>query len=118
MNNVPLGDKIKDLRNKLGISMRELARRTGISAPFMSDIELGRRYPSDEVFALLAKQLKIPVEELQQHDARESLSDLKRMMHNDPSWGFAFRKIAEHGKQGKLTPSEIIKRLTENKGRT
>jgi hypothetical protein len=40
------------------------------------------------------------------------------MMHNDPSWGFAFRKIAEPGKDGKLTPGEIIKRLTEKKDRT
>ncbi len=115
MTNVPFGEKIKELRNKLGISLRELARRAKISAPFLSDIELGRRYPSDEVIAPLAKELKVSVEELKQHDARSSLSELKRMVHDDPSWGVAFRKIAEHGKAGKLTPSEIIKKLTENK---
>ena len=111
-----LGEKIKEARNKLDLSLRELARRTNITAPFLSDIELGRRFPSEDVLQALSKELKVPVEELARLDARSPLSDLKRMAQENPSWALAFRKMAEQGKDGKLTPEEIVKRLTKKKG--
>lgn len=111
-----LGEKIKEARNRLDLSLRELARRTKITAPFLSDIELGRRFPSDDVLQALSKELGVPSEELAQLDARSPLSDLKRMAQDNPSWALAFRKIAEQGKDGKLTPEEILKRLTSKKG--
>jgi transcriptional regulator with XRE-family HTH domain len=111
-----LGEKVKEARNKLDLSLRELARRTGITAPFLSDIELGRRFPSEEVLQVLSKELGVPTEELAKLDARSPLSDLKRMAQNNPSWALAFRKMAEQGKDGKLTPEEMIKRLMNKKG--
>jgi transcriptional regulator with XRE-family HTH domain len=111
-----LGEKIKEARNKLNLSLRELARRTKITAPFLSDIELGRRFPSDEVLQALSKELGVPSEELARLDARSPLSDLKRMAQDNPSWALAFRKVAEQGKGGKLTPEEMIKKLTSKKG--
>src|SRR5260370_15568817 len=59
-----LGEKIKELRLKLAVSVRELARRIGISAPFLSDIELGRRFPSPDVLLALAKKLVFSEDEL------------------------------------------------------
>lgn len=112
----PLGEKIKELRNKLDMSLRELARRIKISAPFLSDIELGRRFPSEEVLQALAKELKVSPEELAEHDARSPLSELKRLAQEDPAWAIAFRKVAEQSREGKLTPEQMIQKLTKRKG--
>jgi transcriptional regulator with XRE-family HTH domain len=110
-----LGEKIKELRLKSGISVRELAKRTKKSAPFLSDIELGRRFPSQEVLQALAKELGVTADELAQHDVRSPLSELKRLAQEDSSWGLAFRKVAEQSKDGKLTPEDMIKKLTGRK---
>ena len=37
------GQQMRQLRKRKGISVREIARRTGLSAPYISDLELGRR---------------------------------------------------------------------------
>jgi transcriptional regulator with XRE-family HTH domain len=111
-----LGEKIKELRLKSRISLRQLAKQINKSAPFLSDIELGRRFPSAEVLEELAKELGVPTEELAQHDVRSPLSALKRLAQQDSSWGLAFRKVAEQSQDGKLTPEELIKRLTGRKG--
>jgi transcriptional regulator with XRE-family HTH domain len=39
---VRLGDNIRQRRTQLGISLRELARRTRLSPPYISQIELGQ----------------------------------------------------------------------------
>lgn len=111
-----LGEKIKELRLKLNLPLRELARRIEKSAPFLSDIEMGRRLPSEDVLHDLAKELHVAYEELSKLDARTPLSELKQMAQENPSWAAAFRKVAEQGKGGKLTPEEMIRKLTERKG--
>ena len=66
-----LGAYIKELRKKNDLSLRELAKRLGgMSAAFLSDIELGRRYPSDEVLAKMATQLGVTLEDMKKRDAR------------------------------------------------
>jgi transcriptional regulator with XRE-family HTH domain len=110
-----LGEKIKELRLAQAMSLRELARRIEKSAPFLSDIELGRRFPSEDVLNDLAKELGVAIEELAKLDARSPLADLKRMAQEDPSWGMAFRKVVEQEKKGKLTPDEMIRKLAERK---
>ena len=40
--------QIRPLREKLGMTLRELARRTNMSATFISDVERGHRAPSLE----------------------------------------------------------------------
>ena len=48
MIEISLGERIHKLRDKAGLSLRKLADQIGISSPFLSDIELGRRFPSEE----------------------------------------------------------------------
>ena len=40
-----LGERIRELREERDLSLRELAGKIGVSAAFMSDVELNRRYP-------------------------------------------------------------------------
>lgn len=37
------GQQLRTLREKAGISLRDMAKLLDISAPFLSDLELGRR---------------------------------------------------------------------------
>ena len=115
MQTPSLGEKIKELRLNVGISLRELSRRAEISAPHLSDIELGRRYPSENLLSRLASQLETDLRELKKLDYRSSLDDLKRMMHSNPTWGIAFKQMAQDGKKGTLSPEELIQKLTKGK---
>jgi transcriptional regulator with XRE-family HTH domain len=87
-----------------------------VSAAFLSDVELGRRFPSEEKLSLLAKKLKVSVEELRKYDFRDEAEHIRRMMFADPATGLAFRRIAERMKEG-LSADEIVKRLGGKKTR-
>ena len=50
---------IKEKREQLGISQKELAERAKISQSFLCDIEQGRSKPSIDVAIKLAKVLKV-----------------------------------------------------------
>jgi transcriptional regulator with XRE-family HTH domain len=106
-----LGEKVQELRNGMDISMRELARRTGISSSFMAEIESGRRYPKEAYLAAIAKELGVKVGELRKLDTRSSLEDLKRLVDRDPAWGTAFNRISSAATDGTLTPAALIKKL-------
>ena|SRR2546426_5638137 len=110
-----LGEVIRELREKADLSLRELARKLDISPPFPSDVELGRRYPSQETLEKIAKILKISVEELGKYDHRDSVADLKRLIQSNPGLGFAFRTAVDELKQGKITAEEFERRV---KGRS
>src|SRR5690349_4900920 len=106
-----LGEVIRELREKADMSLRELAKKIDVSPPFLSDVELGRRYPSDETFQKMAKALNVSVNELKKYDHRDSVADIKRLIENNPSLGFAFRTAVDELKQGKITPEEFGQRI-------
>ncbi len=72
-----LGARIRELRDQKDLSTRELARKAQISIAFMSDIELGRRQPSEKVLAAIAKPLGTTLEDLQQYDPRPAVEEFK-----------------------------------------
>ena len=50
-----LGSRMKEARTAKGVGLRELARRMGISAPFLGDMEKGaRHYTPERVRSALA----------------------------------------------------------------
>ena len=114
MIEISLGQRLHELRDKADLSLRELSRKVGISGPFLSDIELGRRFPSEEILAKLAGALNVSLEDLKQYDNREPIADLKRLMDSDPKLGFAFRTAVEKVKSGELTAEELIARLSKS----
>ena len=111
MIEISLGKRLHELRDRADLSLRELAKRVGISGPFLSDIELGRRFPSEEILEKLASALNVPLQDLRQYDNREPIADLKRLMDSNPKLGFAFRTAVEKVKSGELTAEDIIARL-------
>ena len=63
-----LGEAIRYLREQRGMTLRALAKRVGISAPFLSDIEHNRR--NTDKLLLLAEVLDVDVKELKKLDTR------------------------------------------------
>ncbi|MGA3267302.1 MAG: helix-turn-helix transcriptional regulator [Verrucomicrobiota bacterium] len=106
-----LGEFVRSKRDELDISLRELARKLGITPPFLSDIELGKRYPSEPVMIKLAEFFKIPIDVFKLFDHRESLSDLKRLLEENKNLNVAFRTAIEEVKDGKLSPEQLAHRI-------
>jgi transcriptional regulator with XRE-family HTH domain len=108
-----LGQRIRELREGRDLSLRDLARKLGgFSAAHLSDIELGRRFPSDELLANIADKLDTTVADLRQYDSRPPLDEIKKMAEANPAYGFALRKMVEKH----ITP-EDIERLIEDKSK-
>src|SRR4029078_10451382 len=59
-----LGDYLREQRVNAQLSLRQLAEQTGVSNPYLSQIERGLRRPSAEVLQQLAKALRISAEQL------------------------------------------------------
>jgi transcriptional regulator with XRE-family HTH domain len=59
-----LGDYLHEQRLSARLSLRQLAEQTGVSNPYLSQIERGLRRPSAEVLQQLAKALRISAEQL------------------------------------------------------
>ena len=59
-----LGDYLREQRLAAKLSLRQLAEQTGVSNPYLSQIERGLRRPSAEVLQQLAKALRVSAETL------------------------------------------------------
>ena len=59
-----LGEFIATQRRSAQLTLRQLAEQTGISNPYLSQIERGLRRPSAEVLQQLSKALRISAETL------------------------------------------------------
>jgi transcriptional regulator with XRE-family HTH domain len=103
--NKTLGERIRELREAKDLSLREFATKLDLSAAFVSDIELGRRYPSGKVLGDIAKALGTSVEELQKFDTRAPVEDLKRLASSNPAYGLAFRTIVDK----RINAEELLK---------
>ena len=104
---ITLGQYIRELRDKKDISLRELAKNIDCSAAFVSDIELGKRYPSDEVLAEIAKVLGVKKSELEKYDVRSDVQDFKKLSQTDPQYAYAFRKMIDQ----KIDPEDVMKAI-------
>jgi transcriptional regulator with XRE-family HTH domain len=84
-----LGDYIKEQRGFAQYTLRQLAEVTGISNPYLSQIERGLRKPSAEVLQQIAKALRISAEALYVRagilEARDGDRTVAEALHSDPS---------------------------------
>lgn len=89
-----LGQSIRTLRTDQDVSLRALAGKVGISAPYLCDIELGRRLPARKVLAEIAHQLRIPLDRLEVLDPKPYVRELKAMIEQNPQLGPGLVKYA------------------------
>jgi transcriptional regulator with XRE-family HTH domain len=59
-----LGEFIRDQRRNARLSLRKLSEMTGISNPYLSQIERGLREPSAKILQAIARGLQISAETL------------------------------------------------------
>ena len=107
------GARLRELREQKNISLRELAKKIGVSGAFLSDIELGRRFPSQDKIDLLAKEIGVLAEELRQYDFRDEAETIRKMMFSDPKAGMAFRTLKDKLTRG-ANPQEIMDKLKDD----
>ncbi|WP_328589217.1 helix-turn-helix domain-containing protein [Actinomadura logoneensis] len=82
-----IGEYIREQRTRAKISLRQLADVSGISNPYLSQIERGLRKPSAEILQQIAKGLRISAEALYVQagilEAREAESDVQAAVRAD-----------------------------------
>jgi transcriptional regulator with XRE-family HTH domain len=60
----PIGPRIRALRDAIGLSLRDLAERSGVSAPMLSQVERGETSPTLAVAARIAQGLDLRLSQL------------------------------------------------------
>ncbi len=107
-----LGERIRQLRLEKKLSMRALALKAGIkSVAFIADIEKGYRKPAPENLERLAQALETPLEELRELDDRAPVSEIRRLVEENPEWAMAFRKMVKEAQRSNLTPRGLVKMI-------
>jgi transcriptional regulator with XRE-family HTH domain len=106
-----LGQYMRRRRDELDLSLREFAKRLDCSPAFISDIELGRRHPSDKVLGDMARILGVTVDTLRALDSRAPIDEIKRLTQSDPRFALAFRTMID-----KKVSAEELLQLANKKG--
>jgi transcriptional regulator with XRE-family HTH domain len=82
-----VGEYIREHRQRAKISLRQLAEVSGISNPYLSQIERGLRKPSAEILQQIAKGLRISAEAMYVQagilEDREADSDVQTAIRTD-----------------------------------
>lgn len=88
-----LGDVIREARTPKG-SLREYAKKLGITPSYLSDIENDRRVPAEDVLRKIAELLELGFAELMARAGRFG-EDADRYMRKHPTAGVLFRQLSE-----------------------
>jgi transcriptional regulator with XRE-family HTH domain len=75
---VPVGPRVKALREAGGMSLRDLAERSGVSAPMLSQVERGETSPTLQVAARIAAGLQLRLSQLLRLDEAGAVSIVRR----------------------------------------
>jgi transcriptional regulator with XRE-family HTH domain len=73
-----MGDRVHALRDAMGLSLRDLAERSGVSAPMLSQVERGETSPTLAVAARIAAGLELTLSQLLRLDERQHVVVVRR----------------------------------------
>jgi transcriptional regulator with XRE-family HTH domain len=71
---VPVGPRVKALREAMDLSLRDLADRTGVSAPMLSQVERGETSPTLAVASRIAAGLELTLSQLLRLDEGDGVT--------------------------------------------
>ena len=74
VTDVPIGPRIRALREHMDLSLRDLAERSGVSAPMLSQVERGETSPTLQVAARIAAGLELRLSQLLRLDESGAVS--------------------------------------------
>jgi XRE family transcriptional regulator, regulator of sulfur utilization len=73
-SSIAVGPRVKALREAEGLSLRDLAERSGVSAPMLSQVERGETSPTLHVAARIASGLQLRLSQLLRLDEQGTVS--------------------------------------------
>ena len=69
-----LGARVRSLREAMDLSLRDLAERSGVSAPMLSQVERGETSPTLQVATRIAHGLELRLSQLLRLDEQSSVT--------------------------------------------
>jgi len=73
-----VGRRVRALREAHGLSLRDLAKRSGVSAPMLSQVERGETSPTIAIAQRIAGGLDLPLSTLLRLDERQHVSVVRK----------------------------------------
>src|SRR4051812_31015406 len=73
-----IGPRVRALREAMDLSLRDLAERSGVSAPMLSQVERGETSPTLVVASRIANGLELRLSQLLRLDEADSVSIVRR----------------------------------------
>src|SRR3954462_12426802 len=70
----PIGARVRALRDGMDLSLRDLAERSGVSAPMLSQVERGESSPTLSVAGRIAAGLELTLSQLLRLDESEGVT--------------------------------------------
>src|SRR2546425_2393781 len=75
---IEVGQRVRALREAMGLSLRDLAERSGVSAPMLSQVERGETSPTLAVASRIAAGLDLSLSQLLRLDEGDGGSIVRR----------------------------------------
>src|SRR3954453_9203739 len=75
---IHIGPRVKALREAMDLSLRDLAERSGVSAPMLSQVERGETSPTLAVASRIAHGLELRLSQLLRLDEADNVSIVRR----------------------------------------
>jgi XRE family transcriptional regulator, regulator of sulfur utilization len=75
---VDVGPRVRALREAMGLSLRDLAERAGVSAPMISQVERGETSPTLAIAGRIASGLELSLSQLLRLDESEGVTVIRR----------------------------------------
>jgi XRE family transcriptional regulator, regulator of sulfur utilization len=78
IDQIQIGPRVRALREAMDLSLRDLAERSGVSAPMLSQVERGETSPTLAVASRIAAGLELKLSQLLRLDEADSVSIVRR----------------------------------------
>lgn len=93
MNTPTLGERLRARRHRLGLTLAEVAERSGLSLPYVSNLERDRGNPTIDALQAIASALETTLSELTVESSAESPSaDMDRALASAPKSLMSFAR--------------------------
>lgn len=94
MTNINIGNKIRELRKKKGITQEMLASVLSVSPQAVSKWESGLTYPDMEMIPVIAGYFEVSLDILFEYDVREMKAKIEKII--DDAWEYCFDDTAKY----------------------
>lgn len=101
-----LGLKLRTYRLERGWGLKELAKKTGVSVSYLSEIEKGRKYPKPDKLIQLGQALDVGYEDLVSPKVDEHLAPVRELFSSPFLQEFPFHLFG-------IEPEQVVSLVTE-----